>query len=199
MTWLLNLCLTIVMVVCILMSLTSGLWGNLIMIFNVILAGLIATNYFEWLAGWLDKQMPSYTYLWDFSAFWAIFALSIIVLRAITDTLSRVKVRFKKPVEISGGLVCGAIVGWMMVCLALFSLHTAPLSIRFMDGGFKPEENMYFGTAPDRFWGRFAAGQSNTENGALAAGEEFNLLRYLGWYALRRAAFESEPELRTRG
>jgi hypothetical protein len=187
------------MIVCILMSLTSGLWGNLIMIFNVILAGLIATNYFEWLAGWLDKQMPSYTYFCDFVAFWVTFALAVIVLRAITDTLSRIKVRFKKPVEIAGGLVCGAIVGWLMVCLTLFSLHTAPLAIRFMDGAFKPEEDMYFGTAPDRFWGRFAAGQSNTENGALAAGENFDLNRYLIWYAQRRAAFETEPEARTRG
>jgi hypothetical protein len=199
MTWLLNLCLTIVMLVCILMSLASGLWGNLIMIFNVIVAGLIATNYFEPLAGWLDGQMRSYTYLWDFVAFWGIFALSVIILRAITDTLSRVKVRFKKPVEIGGGLLCGAIVGWLMVCLTLFSLHTAPLARGFMDGGFDPSGNMFFGTAPDRQWGKFARGQSNPENGPLTAGEEFNLPRYLSWYFERRKAFELEPELRTRG
>ena len=56
MAWTLNVCLAIVFVVCVLMSLASGLWGNLIMIFNVLLAALIATNYFEPLAAWLAEQ-----------------------------------------------------------------------------------------------------------------------------------------------
>jgi hypothetical protein len=102
-------------------------------------------------------------------------------------------------VEIAGGLVCGAIVGWLMVCLTVFSLHTAPLSIRFMKGAFQPEANMFFGTAPDRFWGRVAVGQSDPENGPLETGQKFDLSRYLGWYAMRRAAFETEPEIRTKG
>ena len=46
MAWLLDVCLVIIFLVCLLMSLASGLWGNLIMIFNEIIAGLIATNYF---------------------------------------------------------------------------------------------------------------------------------------------------------
>ncbi|MEX2141323.1 MAG: CvpA family protein [Pirellulales bacterium] len=198
MAWILNLCLVIVFLVCVLMSLASGLWGNLIMIFNVMLAALIATNYFEPLAGWLDGQMPSYTFFWDFLAMWGIFALSVVVLRAITDTLSRVKVRFKKPLEVAGGLVCGAVVGWLMVCFTLFSLHTAPLAHIFLRGGFSPGTNMFFGMAPDRIWGRFAAGQSDSEGGALTAGEEFSLYSYMERYATRRAAFEMEPEMRTK-
>ena len=59
MAWILNLCLVIIFLVCLLMSLASGLWGNLIMVFNVILAALIATNYFEPLAGWLDGRWPA--------------------------------------------------------------------------------------------------------------------------------------------
>ena|SRR5688572_17322234 len=198
MAWLLNLCLIIIFLVCLLMSLASGLWGNLIMVFNVLLAALIATNYFEPLAGWLDGQMPSYTFLVDFIAMWLIFSLSIVVLRAITDTLSRVKVRFKKPVELVGGLVCGGIVGWLMICFSLFSLHTAPLGVTFLGGGFNPGANMFFGMAPDRSWGRFAAGQSDAESGALATGQEFDLAGYLKTYAERRAAFEQQPALRTK-
>jgi hypothetical protein len=199
MAWILNLCLSVVMIVCILMSLTSGLWGNLIMIFNVIMAGLIATNYFEPLAGWLDSQMPSYTYLCDFIAFWAIFALSVVVLRAITDTLSRVKVRFKKPLEMGGGLFAGAILGWVMVCLVLFSLHTAPLGYTFFRDGFNPETKMYFGMGPDQQWGGFAGGQSDADNGPLTAGVKFDMPTYRVWYAARRANFEKESELRTKG
>jgi hypothetical protein len=198
MAWILNLCLVIIFLVCLLMSLASGLWGNLIMVFNVILAALIATNYFEPLAGWLDGQMRSYTFLLDFISMWLIFSLAVIILRAITDTLSRVKVRFKKPVELVGGLVCGGIVGWLMVCFTLFSLHTAPLGETFLRGGFNPGTNMFFGTAPDRLWGRFAASQSDPESGPLTAGEEFGLFRYLSFYKQRRAEFEDQPELLTK-
>ena len=66
---------------------------------------------------------------------WAIFSLSVII-RGSTSTLSRVKVRFKKPVELAGVLLCGAIIGWLMVCFSLFSLHTPPLATQFLGGGF---------------------------------------------------------------
>jgi hypothetical protein len=198
MAWVLSVCLVIVFLVCVLMSLASGLWGNLIMIFNVIVAALIATSYFEPLAGFLEEQMPTYKFFVDFLAMWAIFALSAIVLRTITDSLSRVKVRFKKPVEMGGGLVCGAVVGWLMVCFTLFSLHAAPLGQTFFGGGFVPGTDMFLGMAPDRQWGRFAQGQSNVESGPLTAGQAFNMQAYMENYLKRRAAFEAEPGLRTR-
>jgi hypothetical protein len=198
MAWILNLCLVIIFLVCLLMSLASGLWGNLIMIFNVILAALIATNYFEPLAGWLDGQMSSYTFVLDFVSIWLIFALAIVILRAITDTLSRVKVRFKKPVELVGGLVCGGIVGWLMICFTLFSLHTAPLGVTFLGGGFNPGAKMFFGMAPDQQWLKFAREQSNPDNGPLTAGEPFEPLRYMLFYAGRRAQFQLQPEIRTK-
>jgi hypothetical protein len=57
---------------------------------------------------------------------------------------------------------------------------------------------MFLGMAPDRMWGRFAAGQSDADSGALTTGQEFALLGYMERYALRRAAFELEPEMRTK-
>ena len=103
-----------------------------------------------------------------------------------------------RTVEVAGGLICGGVVGWLMVCFTLFSLHTAPLAPFFMKGGFNPGSNMFFGTAPDRGWARFAQGQSNADSGALSAGEEFVTQRYLEWYKKRREAFELEPEMRTK-
>jgi hypothetical protein len=198
MDWILNVCLVIIFLVCLLMSLASGLWGNLIMIFNVILAALIATNYFEPLAGWLDGQMSSYTFVLDFVSMWLIFALAIVILRAITDTLSRVKVRFKKPVELAGGLVCGGIIGWLMICFTLFSLHTAPTGLGFVRIGFLPATKMFFGTAPDQQWMRFAREQSNPDNGPLAAGEPFVPVRYMDFYIVRRVQFALQPGIRTK-
>ena len=170
MAWILYVCLIAILLICVIMSLASGLWGNLLMIFNVILAGLIATSYFEPLARWLENQMPSYTYLLDFIAIWAVFAVAAAVLRVATDTLSRVKVRFKKPVELAGGLFCGGVMGWIMICFTLFSLHAAPLALAFMHGGFDPLANMFFGTAPDRQWMRFARTASDVESGPLKIG-----------------------------
>jgi hypothetical protein len=198
MAWILNVCLVIIFLVCVLMSLASGLWGNLIMIFNVLLAALIATNYFEPLAGWLDGQMGSYTFLLDFIAMWLIFALAVVVLRAITDALSRVKVRFKKPVELAGGLVCGGIIGWLMVCFTLFSLHTSPTGLSIVRIGFLPGTKMFFGTAPDLQWMKFAREQSNPDNGPLTAGEPFVPLRYMDFYVRRRVDFALQPGIRTK-
>ena len=148
MGWLLNIILLLIWLACVIMSLASGLWGNVIMVFNVVIAALVATNYFEPVADFLDKQMPSFTYFWDFVAIWLLFAAVCGVLRTFTDTLSKVRVRFKKPIEIGGGLFFGAAVGWIMVCLTLFSLHASPLHPAFLGGGFNPFERMFFGTAP---------------------------------------------------
>ncbi len=152
------------------MSLAGGLWGNVIMLFNVVIAALVATNYFEPVAEFLDKQMPTFTYFWDFVAMWLLFAAVCGVLCAFTDAMSKVRVRFKKPVEIGGGLFFGAVIGWIMICFTLFSLHASPLHTTFMGGGFNPFEPMFFGTAPDRQWGAFVAGQST--DGPLASGDE---------------------------
>ena len=44
----------------------QGLWSNAITLINTTLAAMVALNYFEPVANLLDKQFPSYTYLWDF-------------------------------------------------------------------------------------------------------------------------------------
>jgi hypothetical protein len=198
MDWLLNISLIVIFLICVLMSLASGMWGNLIMFFNVILAALIATSYFEPLAGFLEKQLPSFTYLWDFIALWGLFAASTMVLRTLTDLLSRVKVRFKKPVELVGGLLCGALVGWVMVCFTLFTMHTSPLAPFFMDGAFKPGQKMLFGLGPDLSWISFARQQSNPEKGALSgASSRADMFdpdgMFIARYGVRRGMFAREP------
>ena len=55
----------------------------------MLLAMMLAFNYFEPLAAMLDGMEPSYTYLWDFLALWGLFAISFGLLRVVTDMLSR--------------------------------------------------------------------------------------------------------------
>ena len=72
------------------------------MLFNVIFSAIIATNYFEPVATKVTETFPSFTYLWDFLSLWGLFVLSALILRAVTDGISKTKVRFKLPLEQGG-------------------------------------------------------------------------------------------------
>lgn len=132
----------------------EGLWTNAVTLINVVTAGLIATSMFETVADWLDGLLPSYTYLWDFIALWTLFCVCMIVFRAITDALSKIQVRFRQPVEITGGVVMAIWVSWVVVCFTTMTFHTAPLARNFLFGSFQPapDSRMFLGLAPDRQW-----------------------------------------------
>ena len=88
--------LFLVMLVCIAFLWNEGLWGNAITLINVVMAALIATNYFEPLAGFvegLDDSMQTFTYMWDFLCIWLIFVVTFGIMRTVTDKLSKTKVK----------------------------------------------------------------------------------------------------------
>jgi Colicin V production protein len=150
----LNILLFIVFISVFASLFTQGLWSNTITLVNVITAALIATNYYEPVANLLDKQEPSLTYIWDLSAIWLLFGLTMVGLRAATDYMSQLKVRFFLPVEKAGGIVMAIWVSWIAMCFTTMTLHTAPLAKHFLGGGFQPEPTakMFFGLAPDHVW-----------------------------------------------
>lgn len=131
----------------------EGMWGNAIRLVNVVTAALLAMNCFEPLARQFQKMAPSFTFLWDFIALWLCFVLFMVVFRAATTLLSRVKVRFLKIADQIGGVFFAACVGWVMICFLMTSLHTAPLARNFFGGAFRPEATSKFLVfAPDRVW-----------------------------------------------
>jgi hypothetical protein len=137
---------------CIAFIFNEGLWSACVLLINVLLAGIIATNFFEPLATWFEGMMPSFTYFWDFIALWLCFAIALVVLRLLTGMLSKYRVRFKKPVDTAGGLFFAACIGWVMMQFTLFSFHFAPLSRNFLGFQEMPDTKMVFGLAPDRTW-----------------------------------------------
>lgn len=143
-----------VFIICVAMLWNEGMWSNAITVVNVTLAGLIATNFFEPLARKLDGVQPDYTYLWDYLMLWGLFALSIGLLRAFTDTISRQRVRFKMPVEHTGRVIFSVWAAWVMVGFTAMSLHLAPLGPQPFRGAFaiKPKSSCFLGMAPDRQW-----------------------------------------------
>jgi hypothetical protein len=147
---LLTVALCAVFISCVALTHTEGLWGNTIRLVNALAAALLAINFFQPLAGWLEDLLPSYKYYWDFVALWGLFAGFAWIFGTLTDRASRVMLRFPQIVEQIGSWGVSAVIGWLMVSFTLMSLHTAPLGRNFLFGGFQPEQRMFFGLAPDR-------------------------------------------------
>src|SRR4051812_43411502 len=83
----------------------QGLWNAVVTLVNLILAGAIASSFFEPVSRMLEGisgDVKTYTYLLDFIVVWLLFAVSFGVLRAITDAISSKPVLFDFPVEVAG-------------------------------------------------------------------------------------------------
>ncbi|MDZ7617195.1 MAG: CvpA family protein [Patescibacteria group bacterium] len=141
----------VIFATCMALLYQDGMWGNAVRLINVVTAALLATNYFEPLAAYLDGLQPSYTYLWDFLALWGLFAVFLVVFRAATDSISKVQVRFLKIVDQVGSVVFSAWIGWVLICFTAFSLHLAPLGREFLGGSFKSEERVE-GNGAELYW-----------------------------------------------
>jgi hypothetical protein len=171
---------------------TAGLWSNLITLVNVVVAGLLAMNFFEplagWIAGMLGGMFASGPYYADLTAIWGLFAGILFALKFATDNLSRIKVKFPRPLEMAGSYVVIAAISWIMICFTAATLHMAPLAREFMYGAFNGEKPAFFGFAPDHYWLGFV---QRTSQGAFGRGHIFDdqgtfVFRYAG----RRELFD---------
>ncbi len=196
-----NLLMIAILFACAAMLYNDGMWSNSIRLINTIMAGLLAMNFFEPVADWLEGQAPAYTYFWDFIALWGLFIIFSLIFRLITDRLSQVKVKFLKIADQIGSGVLALWVGWVMVCFTLMSLNTAPLARNCLGGSFssKTEDRMFLGFAPDRQWLGFTQKMSQDAYARSASDAEWKAEKtifdprgeFLPKYATRRANLES--------
>jgi hypothetical protein len=192
----------VILFACVAMLYTDGLWSNAIRLVNVITAALLAMNFFEPLADWLDGMKPAYGYFWDFIALWGLFIVFSIIFRSLTDTASKVKVRFLKIADQVGSGLLSAWIGWVMVCFTMVSIHVAPLAKNCLMESFVPEEQMVLGFAPDRMWLGFTQKMSMGPYNRLASESEWKMEKtifdphgeFMPKYATRRAAIESNVQ-----
>ena len=146
-----------------------GIWSNCITLINVILAGLIASSFYEGVAIKLGEKM-GYKDLIDFIAVWILFALSFILLRALTDMTSSRKLNFSPVVEMIGQSVLSIWIACVFLSFTLFTLHLSPLTPD--DFQASPTDST-LGIGPDRMWLAFVQSRSR---GALSASKEANFL-----------------------
>jgi hypothetical protein len=196
----LTICSFVVLLVCFAFLWNEGMWSNALTMMNTVLAGLLATSYFEPLANWLEELLPTYTYVLDFLSLWLLFALVYSLLREFTDRLSRYRVRFKKPVETAGSAVFALGTGWVLLCFAMMTLHTAPLARTPLRGSFQsaPMSNNFLGLAPDRLWLGFVQ-KCSLGSLSLSPPRAFDPEgEFILKYGTRREQFSQEPEIRVR-
>jgi hypothetical protein len=208
----LNLVLLLIWIVCIAFLWNEGLWSIMLSFLNTILAAIVATNYFEPVANLLEKQQATFTYFWDFLALWFLFAITYGLMRAVTDSLSRVRVRFKMPVEQTGRVLLSVLTGWVFVSFVTMTLHTAPLSRSSFRGSFQPtpSDQNFFGLGPDLAWLGFfqnasRGGYSQPDATAQATDPADRGLRvfdpqgeFVLKYGTRRQHLSEEPSMRVR-
>jgi hypothetical protein len=153
--------------VCIAMMWTEGMWGNVITLVNVIFSVMLALNFFEPMATFMEGRIPSFTYHWDFICQWLIFAVSLAALSITTDQISTHQVRFKMPLEQAGRAIFAVATAWVLICFTTATMHTAPLGRSPFRGSFQSEplSKNLFGLAPDRMMLGFMHSRSK---GALA-------------------------------
>ncbi|HVJ67385.1 MAG TPA: CvpA family protein [Caulifigura sp.] len=134
---------------------SEGPWGAATTFVAVILAGLLAMNFFEPLAGMFpaafDWQMRA-----DIIALLGLFAAGVTGLRMAAEYLMPTQIEVSPIVYDGGRWGFGLLTGYATAAIVLTALHTAPLG-KDLSLGFRPNENNFFGiggveSAPDRLW-----------------------------------------------
>lgn len=105
-----------------------GLWSNLITGVNLLLAGMVATSLYQNLANSVIRLDSSWVHVVDFTMLWVLFVFSFVVLRSLTEVLTRYRLRFHPVLEMVGRTLGSLAVGILFVCFASFTLQLAPFS-----------------------------------------------------------------------
>lgn len=176
----------------------SGFWSGMVTLVNLILAGIIATSYWEPAATAIEGfGAQSWTYLLDFVALWLIFFLAFTILRMVTDSVSQERVKFDMPIEMGGRSIMALVCGWVMVCFVAFSLHMAPLNSATPLGAWATPSAKTFGpVSPDRLWLGFMHSRSL---GALGGNVFDPEGEFLLKYHDRREKYAKETAMRVGG
>jgi signal transduction histidine kinase len=163
-----------------------GLWSNLITLVNVLLSAMIATSFYENTSFELAVRLDSYALLFPFVSQWLLFAVSYIFLRAFTDVLSGVRLKFDHLTELIGRSLLSLAIAGVFVSFVCFTLQRAPLRQNLFS-----EKRGESAIGPEKLWISFVRGQSN---GALSYTAEETMF-FPAYKAVRTINGEEVPYL----
>jgi len=138
-----------------------GAWKNAMYLVCILLAAVIATNFFEPTASMLEGVNSGLKYIFDFLCIWLLFTISFLILRFFCDLAGGSPVKFPLPAEMTIRTILALWSSWIFVCFTAFTLHMAPLNSPDPFGAWAdPNEPAFLFVAPDRLWMGFAHSRS---------------------------------------
>jgi uncharacterized membrane protein required for colicin V production len=114
----------------------EGLFTACTMFFNTFVSCVLAFNFFEPLADQLEELnfLGGYE---DALSLMAIFSISLLLLRTLTNHLADTFVDFPEVIQRAGGAVFGLLTGYMVAGFLVCMFQTLPWDENFM--GFQPQ------------------------------------------------------------
>ncbi len=181
------------------MMVREGLWSNTITLFSIIIAGLIAFGFYSPIVVYVNEEMTDgqHTYWLDYAILWALYAVAIILLKALAGAASRTRMRFKHPIDSIGGPLVGFIAAWVLASFALATLHVSPMPKDAFGGGLVKDNDMATASAfmqPDAAWLRFIERMSADTSFGSASTTGFTAKTWVKFYSERRAALEKSTD-----
>src|SRR6476469_4687562 len=135
------------------MTVREGVWSNTLTLINVIVSGLVAFGFYSPIVAYLDEQATDgqHTYWLDFAILWALYAVSMLVLRTLMAAASKTRLRSKHPIDPVGGPIVGFIAAWVLAAFTLATLHTSPMPKNAFGGKlvYSDADSASFITSPD--------------------------------------------------
>jgi len=133
---------------------SEGAWGAVLMAITVLFSGLLAMNFFEPVAAYLQANVFSSGRVstWcDVVSLAGLFSLFVFGLRTASERLIPEFVPVEPIVHDVARWAAAAVTGYITMAFLLTALHTAPLPRDFI--GFKPERRNFLEmAAPDPQW-----------------------------------------------
>lgn len=143
-----------------------GAWNCLLNLMNFFLAALVASSFYENVAAQIVGMDSSYALIADFVSVWLTFVVVFVVLRLITDLLSRYQLKVEPWADYVGRGVFSFWLACGFLCFTFFTLHMAPLP---PDSFQANPATRTLGVGPDRFWLSFIQSRSR---GALSESKQ---------------------------
>src|SRR5436190_8992924 len=176
------------------MTVREGVWSNTLTLISVIVSGLVAFGFYSPVVAYLDEEATSgqHTYWLDFAIIWALYAVTMVILRLLFAAASKTKLRFKHPIDPVGGPIIGFIAAWVLAAFTLATLHTSPMPKEQFGGKlvYTDADTASFITQPDAAWLKFVERVNPAD--ALGSGsiDKFSAKGYVNIYTDRREKFD---------
>src|SRR4029079_580963 len=92
------------------MTVREGLWSNTLTLISIIISGLVAFGFYSKLVIYLDEDMTNgqHTYWLHFAIVWALYCVTMIIVRTLFAAASKTRMRFKHPIDPIGGPIVGS-------------------------------------------------------------------------------------------